>query len=122
MSEIVIFNKSDNSFLLSCNGIPSDIYKDETKYVIAKVPEGEVFDLAYTYTHKDGVAIKGDLAPVDKDAEKKTEPKAVEVENQKGREDQGKKKSKLSLQQLLKKRSQNVNAEQEKNVHRVNQK
>ena len=71
MSEIVIFNKSDNSFLMSCSGIPSDIYKDETKYVIAKVPEGEVFDLAYIYTHKDGVAIKGDLAPVDKDAEKK---------------------------------------------------
>ena len=62
---IVIFNKSDDSFLMSASALPSEMYKDETKYVIAELPEDEGFDLAYSYSHKDGVAIKGDLIPVD---------------------------------------------------------
>ena len=70
---ILIFNKSDDSFLISANELPSEIYKDEDKYVIAKLPENEEFDFAYSYSHKDGVAIKGDLIPEDTDELKKLE-------------------------------------------------
>lgn len=62
---ILIFDKKDDSLLLSANTLPSEVYKDEDKYVIAELPNDESFDLAYSYSHKDGVAIKGDLIPVD---------------------------------------------------------
>ena len=70
---ILIFDKKDDSLLMSANTLPSDVYKDEDKYILANLPEGEVFDISYSYSHKDGVAIKGDLIPVDKDALKKIE-------------------------------------------------
>mgnify|MGYP001173340549 CR=1 FL=1 len=88
MSEIVIFNKSDNSYLMSASSLPSEIYKDETKYVIAKLPEGEKFDLNYSYSHKDGVAIKGDLLPVDKDAVKKLEDEWKAQQYQRDRQEE----------------------------------
>tara|TARA_S200000501_G_scaffold364117_1_gene395853 strand:+ start:7 stop:372 length:366 start_codon:yes stop_codon:yes gene_type:complete len=70
---ILVFNKEDDKFLLSASALPSEIYKDETKYVIAELPENEEYDFAYSYSHKDGVAIKGDLIPVDTDELKKLE-------------------------------------------------
>ena len=70
---ILIFDKTNDNFLMSMNTISSDIYKDESKYIIAELPSGETFDMAYSYSHKDGVAIKGDLLPVDKEEQKRLE-------------------------------------------------
>ena len=62
---ILIFDKKDDKFLLSANEMPSELYKDEDKYVIAETPENEEYDFSYSYSYKDGVAIKGNLIPVD---------------------------------------------------------
>ena len=68
---ILIFDKTNDTFLMSANELPSEMYKDEDKYVIAELPQDEAFDLAYSYSHKDGVAIKGSLIPIDTDEIKK---------------------------------------------------
>ncbi len=88
MAEIIIFNKSDNSFLMSCNDLPSDVYKDETKYIIAELPQGETFDLLYSYTHENGVAIKGDLIPVDEEEVKRIEDEWKAQQYQRDRQEQ----------------------------------
>lgn len=62
---ILIFDKTNNTFLMSANTLPSEIYSDTDKYVIANVPQEETYDPAYLYSHKDGVAIKGSLIPID---------------------------------------------------------
>lgn len=63
---ILIFDKTNDTFLMSANSLPSEIYSDTDKYVIADVPQNETYDSSYSYSHKDGVAIKGDLIPIDK--------------------------------------------------------
>ena len=68
---ILIFDKTNDALLMSANTLPSEIYKDEDKYVIAELPQDEAFDLAYSYSHKDGVAIKGSLIPIDTDEVKR---------------------------------------------------
>ena len=70
---ILIFDKTNDTFLMSANELPSEMYKDEDKYVTVNVPQEETYDPLYSYSHKDGVAIKGDLIPVDTDELKKLE-------------------------------------------------
>ena len=62
---ILIFDKTNDTLLMSANSLPSEIYSDTEKYVIANVPQNETYDPLYSYSHKDGVAIKGSLIPVD---------------------------------------------------------
>ena len=85
---ILIFDKTNDNFLMSTNIISSDIYKDESKYIIAELPQDETFDMAYSYTHKDGVAIKGDLLPVDKDEVKKLEDEWKAQQYQRDRQEE----------------------------------
>ena len=66
---ILIFDKTDDTLLMSTNVLPSEIYSDTDKYVIAKMPDGETYDFTYSYTYKDGIAIKGDLISVDEKEE-----------------------------------------------------
>lgn len=47
------------------SSLPSESYLDESKWVIAELAEGEVFDSDYNYSSVDGVALKGALIPVD---------------------------------------------------------
>ena len=47
------------------SSLPNESYLDESKWVIAEFAEGESFDDRYSYSSVDGVAIKGDLLPVD---------------------------------------------------------
>lgn len=68
---ILIFDKTNDTFLMSANVLPSEMYKDEDKYVIANVPQEETYDPLYSYSHKDGVAIKGSLIPIDTDEVKR---------------------------------------------------
>ena len=70
---ILIFDKTNDTFLMSANTLPSEMYKDEDKYVIANVPQEETYDPLYSYSHKDGVAIKGSLIPIDTDEVKRLE-------------------------------------------------
>tara|TARA_B100000989_G_scaffold184568_1_gene138957 strand:- start:3032 stop:3397 length:366 start_codon:yes stop_codon:yes gene_type:complete len=66
---ILIFDKTNDAFLMSANTLPSEMYSDTDKYVIANVPQNETYDSLYSYTHKDGIAIKGDLISVDEKEE-----------------------------------------------------
>ena len=47
------------------SSLPNESYLDESKWVIAEFAEGESFDDRYAYSSVDGVAVKGDLLPVD---------------------------------------------------------
>jgi hypothetical protein len=60
----VIFNK-DNSFHMAVSVLPNQGYLDNTLWTVAETPEGEVFDAAYAYSPVNGVAVKGDLIPID---------------------------------------------------------
>lgn len=60
----VIFNK-DNSFHMAVSILPNEGYLDESLWIIATTPEGEEFDSNYSYSPVDGVAVKGDLIPID---------------------------------------------------------
>jgi len=62
----LIFN-TDNTFHMAVSSIPSKDYLDESKFKIALIPEGESYDKSYAYSPVDGVAVKGDLIPVDTD-------------------------------------------------------
>tara|TARA_R110000803_G_scaffold103565_1_gene171707 strand:+ start:674 stop:1009 length:336 start_codon:yes stop_codon:yes gene_type:complete len=45
--------------------LPNQGYLDNTLWTVAETPEGEVFDAAYAYSPVNGVAVKGDLIPID---------------------------------------------------------
>ena len=60
----IIFNK-DNSFHMAVSSLPSQGYLDATLWTVTETPEGEVFDPKYSYSPVDGVAVKGDLIPID---------------------------------------------------------
>ena len=60
----LIFN-TDDIFQMAVSSIPSDDYLDESNFKIALIPEGESYDKNYAYSPVDGVAVKGDLIPVD---------------------------------------------------------
>jgi hypothetical protein len=47
------------------SALPSASYLDKSKWIIAELPEGESYDDSYSYSSVDGVAVKGDLLPVD---------------------------------------------------------
>jgi len=68
---ILIFDKTNDTFMMSANELPSEMYKDEDKYVIAELPQEETYDPLYSYSHKDGVAIKGSLISIDTDEVKR---------------------------------------------------
>jgi len=61
---ILIFNK-DSSFLMAVSSLPSQDYLNTDLYTIATIPEGKVFDSRYSYSPVDGIAVKGDLIPID---------------------------------------------------------
>ena len=71
-----IFDKNDK-FYLESDVLPNDEFLDTNLWTIAELPEGETFDFRYSYTHKDGVAIKGDLIPVDTDEINKLKAEAA---------------------------------------------
>ena len=60
----VIFNK-DNSFHMAVSILPNQDYLDDTLWTVTETPEGEDFDKNYAYSPVDGVAVKGDLIPID---------------------------------------------------------
>ena len=60
----LIFN-IDNSFYSAVSCIPSSDYLDETLWIVAETPEEEEFDHRYSYSPVNGVAVKGDLIPID---------------------------------------------------------
>ena len=45
--------------------LPNESYLDESKWIIAEFAEGEEFDSRYLYSPVDGVAVKGELIPID---------------------------------------------------------
>jgi hypothetical protein len=59
----IINRKSDNSFVFAGDILPTDPSGDA--YIIMTLPEGESFDYRYIYTSVDGIAIKGDIIPID---------------------------------------------------------
>jgi|TARA_B110000908_G_scaffold152297_1_gene187810 hypothetical protein len=65
---ILIFNQSDNLLHMVCDQLPNSDYLNADNWIIANLPEGEVFKPEYTYAPVDGVAVKGDLIPVDEAA------------------------------------------------------
>jgi len=66
--DIIIFNKSDESFHMACSDLPNQGYLDTSKWIVTKLPAGEICDPAYKYTPVDGVAVKGSLITVDEAA------------------------------------------------------
>lgn len=85
---LLIFNKTDDTFMMSANSLPSEMYSDTDKYVIANVPQNETYDPLYSYSHKDGVAIKGSLIPVDTDELKKLEDEHAATKYSRDRKDE----------------------------------
>jgi len=61
---MIIFN-SNGDLHGSFSSLPNEGYLDTTLWTVAEFPEGETFDPRYSYTSVDGIAIKGDLIPVD---------------------------------------------------------
>jgi hypothetical protein len=61
---MIIFNTA-GEFHGEFNSLPNETYLDESQWVIAEFAEGESFDEKYAYSSVDGVAVKGDLLPVD---------------------------------------------------------
>ena len=54
---IHLFKTSDKSWVFSGNTRPANMEGDD--YVEGVLPEGEIWDIEYTYTYLDGVATKG---------------------------------------------------------------
>jgi len=69
---LIIFN-IDGSFHMATSDIPNEDYLDDSKWIIAELPKGEIFDHEYSYTPVDGVAVKGELIPRDLDEEARLE-------------------------------------------------
>jgi len=61
---MIIFD-NNGQFHAESNVLPNAGYLDTTLWTIAEFPEGETFDHRYSYTQADGIAIKGDLIPID---------------------------------------------------------
>jgi hypothetical protein len=59
----IITKKSDNSFVFAGDTLPTEPSGDA--YNIMTLPEGESFNHSYVYTPVDGIAIRGDLIPID---------------------------------------------------------
>ena len=73
---MIIFDKNDQ-FHIECSVLPNEEYLDTKLWTIAELPEGETFDFRYSYTHADGIAIKGNLIPIDTDEINKLEAEAA---------------------------------------------
>tara|TARA_B100001093_G_C26735571_1_gene974272 strand:- start:9 stop:368 length:360 start_codon:yes stop_codon:yes gene_type:complete len=73
---MIIFHKN-GQFHAESSVLPNEEYLDTNLWTIAELPEGEIYDFKYSYTQKDGVAIKGDLIPVDTDEINKLEAEAA---------------------------------------------
>ena len=65
---ILIFNQSDNLLHMVCDQLPNSDYLNADNWIIANLPEDESYDGNYAYAPVDGVAVKGDLIPVDEAA------------------------------------------------------
>ena len=65
---ILIFNQSDNSLHLVCDTLPNSDYSNTDNWIIANLPEDEIYEREYEYTPVDGVAVKGGLVPVNEAA------------------------------------------------------
>ena len=61
---MIIFNISGD-FHGIFSSLPNESYLDESKWIIAEFAEGEEFDSRYSYSPVDGVAVKGELIPID---------------------------------------------------------
>ena len=61
---MVIFD-INGDFHGTFSSLPNEGYLDESKWIIADFAEGESFDPSYNYSPVDGIAVKGDLIPVD---------------------------------------------------------
>jgi len=61
---MIIFNIAGD-FHGEFSSLPNEGYLDTDLWIIAEFPEGETFDWRYSYSPLNGVAVKGDLIPVD---------------------------------------------------------
>jgi hypothetical protein len=61
---MIIFN-INGDFQGVFSSLPNEDYLDESKWIIAEFADGETFDEDYNYSSVDGIALKGDLIPVD---------------------------------------------------------
>ena len=61
---MVIFNIAGD-FHGEFSSLPNEGYLDESQWVITEFSNGESFDERYSYSPLNGVAVKGDLIPVD---------------------------------------------------------
>lgn len=59
----LVFDKSGN-LQLGCSVVPPT-YLDTELYDVASFPEGEKFDPRYSYSCVEGIAVRGELIPVD---------------------------------------------------------
>ena len=65
--------------------LPNESYLDESKWIIAEFAEGESFDERYNYSPVDGIAIKGDLIPVDLEEEARMKAEYAALQYQRDR-------------------------------------
>ena len=61
---MIIFD-NEGQFHAESSVLPNAGYLDTDLWTIAEFPEGETFDWRYSYTPVDGIAIKGNLIPID---------------------------------------------------------
>lgn len=61
---MIIFD-NNGEFHAESSVLPNAGYLDTDLWTIAELPEGETFDWKYSYTLVNGIAIKGDLIPID---------------------------------------------------------
>lgn len=79
----LVFKKS-GELHLGCSVVPP-AYLDTDLYDVAELPNGEQFDHRYSYSCVEGVAIRGDLIPVDLDEQQKIEAEVSATQYQRDR-------------------------------------
>jgi hypothetical protein len=81
----IVFDKN-NVLVFAGNELPSS-HTDEAVYTIVSLPDAEDFDPRYTYTPVDGLAVKGDLIPIDVVEEARMEAEFTGTQYQRDRKD-----------------------------------
>lgn len=79
----LVFTK-DGKFHLGCSVVPPE-YANTEKYDVAELTNGESFDHRYAYTCVNGVAVRGELLPVNTEEIERMEAEFLATQYQRDR-------------------------------------
>jgi len=91
---VQLFKEGENMIVFNINGdfhgvfssLPNKDYLNENEWIIAEFDEDESFDHRYSYTSVEGIAVRGDLIPVDLEEEARMESEIQATKYQQDRQ------------------------------------